>query len=152
MFGTLASASGSFVTIPAMNGVTHALICVMTPLNPQKESDEFGISASANGSLKFGTKNSADGRMTAILATILTRAEEEQELQAHPKEEEDDQPLVALQAANLVVTEEATEVARKEAMEKTTEVKMKESQVEAPVKMEDSAPTTTLNPNPVETR
>lgn len=57
----------------------------MTPLNPQKESDEFGTSASANGSLKFGTNNAADGSITVILAIILTR-EEEQELQAHPKE------------------------------------------------------------------
>ena len=51
-----------------------------------------------------------------------------------------------------MVTEEATEVAREEAMEMTKGVDKKEGQLKAPVKIEASDPTTTLNPNPVETR
>lgn len=60
--------------------------------------------------------------------------------------------MVALQVVKLVVTEEATEVAREEAMEMTKGVDKKEGQLKAPVKIEASDPTTTLNPNPVETR
>ena len=113
MFGILASASGSFATILAMTGVIHASIWVMISLNPQKESEEFGTSASTNGSLKFGTNNAADGRMNTILAPILARRED-QELQAHQEKKEDTQAMLASEAATKAATEEA--------MEFTTEV------------------------------